>query len=111
MISIILILFWILFLIISVLSLKVSNKKCYNGKFDDKLSLVMAAAVFIISIVIISKGKFDKRNFCLMNKMDASCKNIETDCLNKARPNSSIEGINFGFGSFIQIQSDKGIRL
>ena len=111
MITIILILFWIMFFIIGVLTLKVSNKKCFNCKFDDKISLGMAAAVFMISIIFISKNKFNPENFCLMNKKDRLCQNINTDCLSKTRPNSSIEGFNFGFGSFIKIQSDKGIRL
>ena len=109
-IPIILILFWILFFIIGVLTLKVSNKKCFNCKFDDKISLGMAAAVFMISIIFISKDKFDPKNFCLMNKMDPLCKNINTDCLTKAKPNSSIKGFNFGFGSLIEFQSDKGVR-
>ena len=57
------------------------------------------------SILFISKDKFEKTNFCLMNKNDPICTRENNDCLDEISSKDLISGFNFGYGKIINITS------
>ena len=97
--------FWVLFITIGIL--------CYNHfkqrvfKFDDKLALGLAAAVFSGLVIYILKDRFLRTNFCLLNKNELICIKEKTDCFDQIGPNNVIDGASFGFINLIQINSSR----
>ena len=84
-----------------------TNIKTINFSFGDKLSLVLAAATFIALLATLSKNKFVKNNFCLMNKNDPFCVDQPNDCFDQLDSNIFINGFNFGFVKHIEITGKK----
>ena len=82
-----------------------TNIKTINFSFGDKLSLVLAAATFIALLATLSKNKFVKNNFCLMNKNDPFCIDQQNDCFDQIDSNDFINGFNLGFIKHIKIKA------
>ena len=98
--------FWLLFVLFGMLNfINIKNSKLYL--FGDKLSLVLAAATFIALLASLSKDKFVKNNFCLMNKNDPFCVDQQNDCFDQIDSNDFISGFNFGFIKHIKIHGTK----
>ena len=98
--------FWILFITFGMLTY-LKNIKTINSSFDNKLSLVLAAATFIALLAFLSKDKFVQNNFCLMNKNDPFCVDQQNDCFDQIDSNDFISGFNFGFIKHIKIHGTK----
>ena len=100
----IIVVFWFLFIsfgILAFVSLKVKKVS-----FGEKLALVLAGSIFIGLIIYVSKDRFYKTNFCLMNKNDPICINENNDCFDEMiYSNDLISGFNFGIGRLININS------
>ena len=79
------------------------NSPKHNQNYFDKVGLLLAASILSIFVICLSIEKFKKDNFCLMNKNDKFCELIENDCFSKMKTNSFIEGFDFGFGKFVEL--------
>ena len=96
---------WCLFVTIGIAGF-VNLKHKILCSFDDKLALGFAASIFVAIIISISKDKFGKRNFCLMNQNDPICINENNDCFDKVvDSNDLVSGYDFGHGKFIHFTS------
>ena len=100
----IIVVFWFLFIsfgILAFVSLKVKKVS-----FGEKLALVLAGSIFIGLIIYVSKDRFYKTNFCLMNKNDPICIKENNNCFDEmVYSNYLISGFNFGIGKLIKINS------
>ena len=98
---------WFLLTLFGTLSLIEFN---INQSFGAQLALAVVALSFSGLLAGTSYQKFQKVNFCLMNRNDPVCHNIKTDCFEK-NPTQGLTVANFGFFKFLEIQKVKGIWL
>ena len=99
--------FWVLFTITGTANLSFNNN-VFMARLADKLALLLAGAIFVILVIFISTGAFDKWRFCLMNKNDPICVNEQTGCFDRMTPNRYNRAIQFGLGAIVVIQPGEG---
>ena len=105
--SIIAVTLWSSVVLLSILELVFIQARFKITNFDDKLALLLAAVLFTAGLFYLCYAKFDKYNFCLMNRNDPYCGEAITSCF--SHKGNSVIADNFGFGGFIQIKS--GLRF
>ena len=99
---------WSVLVLLSIVELMFvqSNYKVTN--FDDKVALLVAALIFSGGLFPLYIARFDRDNFCLMNKNDPFCEGAnKTNCF---IPRQTVFSDFFGFGGFIEIESGKGFE-
>ena len=65
---------WIILVTMVLVDTAICNMKTIQlSSFDDRIALGLATAMFFALISSISKDKFVRSNFCLMNKHDPIC--------------------------------------
>ena len=101
--------FWVLFVSLGIISLRNLKIKTVFS-FDGKLALGLAASIFIGLVIFLSKDKFYKHNFCLMNKNDPICIEENNDCYDQISSNDLISGFNFGHGKIINITASMEMK-
>ena len=86
--------------------LKVTNsRKEANLKILKWVPLGFSASIFIGLTIGISIDKFYPANFCLMNSHDRLCSSVKTNCFTKEHHSKSLYISDFGFGTFLVINS------
>ena len=100
------IIIWLLVILLSILELTFIKNRYKVTNFDDKLALLVAALIFTIGLFYFYYPKFDKNNFCLMNRNDPICEDAKTSCF--TQKNGAVFADNFEFGGFIEIESGLG---
>jgi len=103
--------FWMTFIISAIVEELFSTK--FSKLSFTKIGLVVAAVIFSAGIAVLSKDKFNRKNFCLMNSNDTFCDFDEISCFRTSK--MPIKAINFTFGQYIKSESknftEKGTEL
>ena len=93
--------FWVTFIISAMLEELFSTK--FSQLSYTKIGLAVAAVIFSAGIAFLSKDKFDKQNFCLMNFNDSFCDFDQISCFRTSK--MPLKSINFTFGQYIKSES------
>ena len=94
--------FWTTFVISAILEELFSTK--FSKRSYDKIGLGVAAVIFSAGISFLTKDKFNKENFCLMNSNDLFCDLEQISCFRNSK--MPLKSVNFTFGQFIRLRTE-----
>ena len=98
---------WSVVVVLSIVELMFVQMRYKVTNFDDKVALLFAALLFSGGLFPLYIARFDRDNFCLMNKNDPFCEgDNKTSCFTQG---NSIFADFFEFGGLIEIES--GMRF
>ena len=89
------------FVISAILEEILSTK--FSNRSYDRIGLGVAAVIFSAGIAFLSKDKFNKQNFCLMNSNDLFCDYDQISCFRTSK--MPLKPINFTLGQSIRSEN------